>query len=123
MKIYDVYPLVWNDAISGADSDTYNARYFNTYKQAVAYAKRLSKTNIGATLNCYQLNKSDCDNEQEFETEWEYNKSAHLKWTEQFAGGKQCPAAIVDGREIWRWGMSPTSGNVFEDLKPRNLIK
>ena len=120
MKTYDVYPLVYNATHTDLDSDVYNARYFDTYKQAVAYAKRLSKSNPGACLNCYQLNKSECDDEQEFRTEWYYNKSAYMKWTESFRDGKQCPAVVIGGREIWRWNMSSAT---CEDLKPRDLIK
>lgn len=120
MKRYDVFPIVWNKAHTDLDSDTCRSVMFNTYKQAVAYAKKLCKSNPAAQIDCYQINKSDYDNESEFLFELHHNLASHMAWTEKFANGKQCPAVVIGDREIWRWNMGGTG---CEDLKPRYLIK
>lgn len=116
MKCYEVYPMDWNKAHTDIETDVYNANYFDTYKQATAYAKKLSMSHAYARIDLYQLNKSDCDDESEFNEEWDLNRGEHLQWTEKFAHGIQCPAVYIGDKPIWRWNMK---GGV-EDLKPRN---
>lgn len=115
MKNYDVYPMDWNAGHTDIESDVYNSNTFDTYRDAVSFAKKLSIKHAYARIDCYQLNKSDCDDENEFNDEWYYNRGEHLQWTEKFENGKQCPCVYISNKPIWRWNMQ----GGCEDLKPR----
>lgn len=116
MKQYEVYAEDWNALHTDTESDIYNAQVFETYAEAVEQAKKLSMKHAFARIDLYQLNKSQCDSEAEYEEELMYNRGAHLRWCEKYENGKQCPMVYIAGREIWRWNMQGGA----EDLKPKN---
>lgn len=119
MKSYEVIPKRWNANQNDWESDFDNCVYPETYKQAVADAKRLCARYGRVDIQMYQLNKSDCDDEQEFEERWTYDRADCLQWIESFANGEQCPVVCIGYNDIWRWNMK----GYPEDLKPRNIKK
>ena len=115
MKCYDVYPQDWNQAHKELVSDTWNVDSFDTYKTALKRARQLCKSHARAKIDCYQLNKTDCDEYTDFDEEWMYNRGEYLKWTEKYENGVQIPAAYIGGQKIWRMNMQGGA----KDLKPR----
>lgn len=102
MKYYDVIWRKWNanhTDIEMVDSSGC-ATYAEAQKMMRAYCKRYDRVDI----ELYELRKSDCDDEEDFESEWIYNRSDYQMWTESWEKGKRVPIVWIGGTQpIWRW--------------------
>lgn len=115
MRTYNITPKRWNEMMQDFFSDIDNSETASTYKEAVAKAKRFSKTYDRADIDFYELKKSECIDDTDMKEKWMFNRADSLRWKESYEKGKQCPVVFIGGTPIWRWNMQ----GFPEDLKPR----
>lgn len=115
MRTYNITPKRWNEMMQDFFSDIDNSETASTYKEAVAKAKRFSKTYDRADIDFYELKKSECIDDTDMKEKWMFNRADSLRWKESYEHGKQVPVLSYQGANIWRWNLQGYPA----DLKPR----